>query len=137
MNRRIPSFVLEDCKRICEGARGHIRQIALFGSTINRGFELANDIDLACFVEGMALEKVTRMLLATELTRPKRIGSANGGYTAARPKGRSIQQDYHIILLEDREPNPVFMQMNSGRMHFIDLTPHSESRVQAIATQHE
>ena len=120
MRTSVPSFIVRDCERLLESLGSHVRRMALFGSAVDEPIESANDIYLACFVEGISLHQACKNIATVRLTRGKRIGSANGGYAAAPRRKPGDEQLYHIMLLEEQRPNRTFMRINRGRLRFLD-----------------
>ncbi len=120
MRSDIPTHVFDDLRTIRRTLGSRLARTAIFGSCLTKDFEDASDVDIALFVHPLRFDEVKHALMTVRLSQPVRIASCNGTYDAASPKADCAVKDYHVVLLHESDPNQRFMQMNEGKLAFLE-----------------
>jgi predicted nucleotidyltransferase len=120
MRSDIPRYVFEDLRTIRQTLGSHLARAAIFGSCLTKYYKDASDVDVALFVRPAEFDEVKQALMTIRLSQPVRITSCNGTYDAASSKADCAGKDYHVVLLHERNPNITFMQINEGKLAFLE-----------------
>lgn len=113
---RVPSQVLRDMSFLRTALGDHVKNVALFGSVLDKPYSMVGDVDVAVFLDGISLDAAAARLTPATTSLPLYICSANGGYKAP-PRNLHLKgKYYHLVLLEADSPNPTFMRINAGKL---------------------
>jgi|GEM_PF-5561910 len=84
--------------------------IHLFGSSLYKNSDNANDIDIAIIVRNRSLRAFKNIVDTHDFLLNVRCASANGDYSGGGGERNSL--DYHFVLLDKDHLNERFLELN-------------------------
>jgi predicted nucleotidyltransferase len=112
MKHTLPNEVLSDIKKIKSVLGEGLVKISLFGSSSYKGFDEANDIDLAIFIKGSSLSEVRDLIVTQVLNYPVEGKYINGSYRGPEKVVDKSKKHYDIVVLNHEKTNEKFMEIN-------------------------
>jgi len=91
-------------------------KIGLFGSCLRMNLNDANDIDIVIYCR-KEIDQIKSLLLQLKLNYPICPHKMNGTYGIK--ENATKKKHYHIILLNEKNPNIEFERINKGQIKFI------------------
>ncbi len=94
----------------------NISKVGLFGSSLYKDFNEANDIDIVIYCSE-SIDFVKEKIISVKLNIPIYPHKVNGTYGSKEDAPE--EKHYHIILLNENNPNPEFEKRNKNKIVFI------------------
>ncbi len=109
--------VVRDVELLRAAFGPHLRWVGLFGSCIGRGFERAQDVDIALRVDGISFDEAAGVLRATALSYPIPSGRLAGRYSGGG--GVHTRASYDVVLLTNAADALAFLSHDGQLVRFL------------------
>lgn len=120
----INSKLQKDLQAIKHVLGNDLKKIALFGSITEKSYNLANDIDLAIWVENFNFQHVKEKLLSLQLKHdidPSRVALSYGGGGGSPKSFNNSKKRLDIVILDYHKPNKYFVKRNLSKFQYINM----------------